>query len=225
MIVVAFPGGAGGHFLGYAIKSLLKQQPVDSTAVSNFHRLCRPDQSFLNFSLLDPTQTSQDEELCYIHDIKSSSKLVLGHFRNIDAVVKTHRCQVILVQVSDADHDLLVARVMREAIDSVFGQVKYQDVRGEDWPIVNPGFAKLPRWIQLEIQSQLYKMFYYWNSNTQCFSSSVLKLSTYDIFHGTAMEKISQYLDLPLVPGLEQLHTNYKQLVRQKYSKYASSTL
>lgn len=225
MIVVAFPGGAGGHFLGYAIKSLLAQQPVDSSAVSNFHKKCRPDQSFLNFSLLDPHQTSRDEELCYIRDIKSSSKLVLGHFRNIDALLATHQCRVILVQISDSDHDLLVSRVLREAIDSVFGLVKYQDIRGEDWPTVNPGFAKLPRWIQLEIQSQLHKMFYFWNSNTQCSSSSVLTLSTHDIFYGEIISKISHYLELPAVPGLEDLHLNYKQLVGQKYSKNSSSTL
>lgn len=225
MIVTAFPGGAGGHFIGYLIQSLLAQQPVDSAAAINFHAKTKPDQAFLNFSLLDPTQSSRDEELCYINNIRPKSKLVLGHFRNIDAIVKSHQCKVILVQISDNDHDLLVSRVMREAIDSVFGLVKYQDVRGEDWPKINPGFAKLPRWIQLEIESQLHKMFYFWNSNVECSHSSVLKLTTQEIFRGQIVTKIADYLTTPVVPGLAALHENYKQLVSQKYSKNTSGTL
>lgn len=161
MIVVAFPGGAGGHFVGYMARALLAQLPVDTTATVNFHKQTRADQKFLDFSMMDHNQSSWEEELCYIRSIKPQSTLVLGHFRNIDAIINLHQCSVILVQVSDSDHDLLTDRVMREAINTAFDSVKYQDIRGKDWPSNNPGFLNLPRWIQLEIQSQLHKMFWF----------------------------------------------------------------
>lgn len=222
MIVIAFPGGAGGHFLGYVVNSLLTQQLTTATATANFHKIARPCQSFLNFSFLDPGQSSTEEEQCYINDIRPNSKLVLGHFRNIDAVLKKHRCQIIAVSIDSADHDLLVARVLREAIDFNFDGIKYQDVRGADWPETNPGFYKLPRWIQLEIESQLHKMFYTWNSQIKCTSNTVLQLTTHDIFHGTVVEKISAYLKKPPVVGLEAVHDHYKQLVKEKYLNSSS---
>ena len=225
MIIVAFPGGAGGHFLGYVVNSLLSQQPPATSAAINFHGLTKHSQSFLNFSFLDSGQSSAEEEQCYIHQIHPRSKLVLGHFRNIDELSAVHQCKIIAVTVDSRDHDLLVARVLREAIDSNFDGIKYQDVRGADWPAVNPGFNKLPRWIQLEIESQLHKMFYFWNSQMQCSTDSVLQLTTHDIFYGNIVDKIAAYLEKPPVKELGALHEHYKQLVSNKYLKNSSSTL
>jgi len=56
MIVVCFPGGAGGHFLGFVIRSLLEQKLINTTSQSNFHQLFQSEQSFLNFSFLDTAQ-------------------------------------------------------------------------------------------------------------------------------------------------------------------------
>jgi hypothetical protein len=219
MNVIAFPGGSGGHFIGYITKMLISKQSTATQATYNFHLQTKPDQSFLNFSVLDPKHQSWEEELCYIKSINSKSQLVLGHFRNIDAIVDQHQCKVVTIQISDKDHDLLVARVLREAIDFVFDHVKYQDIRGEDWPEVNPGFSKLPRWVQLEVESLLHKMFYFWNDSIKCSYSNVLKLTTHDIFYGEIIEKIAGYLNTPVAPGMDDLHKNYKQLVHQKYCK------
>jgi hypothetical protein len=217
MIVVCFPGGSGGHFLGFVIRALLDQKLTTTTGQSNFHQLCQFDQSFLNFSLLDNQQHSHEEELCNINQINSWSKLVIGHFRNVDAVYKIHCCKTVVITIDVDNHELLVRRVLKEAIDSMFDGIKYQDVRGEDWPLTNPGFNNLPKWIQLEIESQLYKMFYFWNSQMQYNDTTSCVLSTSDIFYGNIVEKLANYLQVPVVDGLEQLHKNYQQLVYQKY--------
>ena len=142
---------------------------------------------------------------------------MLGHFRNVDAIYQIHKCKTVVVNVDDTDHELLVRRVLGESINYNFDGIKYQDVRGEDWPEVNPGFSNLPRWIQLEIESQLYKMFYFWNSQTLYSNTVSCVLSTSDIFYGNVIEKLTNYLQVPAVDGLEQLHKNYQQLVYQKH--------
>lgn len=217
MIVVCFPGGAGGHFLGFVIRSLLEQKLIITIGQSNFHQLFQGEQSFLNFSFLDNEQHSHQEELCIIDQINHECKIVLGHFRNVDAVYKIHLCKTVAVTVDADHHELLVRRVLKEAIDYNFDGIKYQDIRGADWPLVNPGFNNLPRWIQLEIKSLLYKMFYFWNSQMQYDHAASCVLSTTDIFYGNVVEKLANYLQMPVVDGLEQLHKNYQQLVHQKY--------
>jgi hypothetical protein len=217
MIVVCFPGGAGGHFLGFIIRSLLEKKLISTTGQSNFHQLFKNEQSFLNFSFLDTEQHSHEEELCYIDQINSRFNIVLGHFRNVSAVHKIHHCKTVVVTVDNGDHELLVRRVLKEAIDHNFEGVKYQDIRGADWPLVNPGYNNLPKWIQLEIESQLYKMFNFWNSQLRYDSEVSCVLSTTDIFYGDVIEKLANYLQVPIVNGLEQLHKNYQHLVHQKY--------
>jgi len=135
----------------------------------------------------------------------------------VDAVYKIHGCKTVAVTVDANDHKLLVDRVLKEAIDHNFDGIKYQDIRGADWPLVNPGYNNLPKWIQLEIESQLYKMFYFWNSQIQYDNTASCVLSTTDIFYGDVVEKLANYLQIPVVNGLEQMHKNYQHLVHQKY--------
>jgi hypothetical protein len=222
MIVVAFPGGGGGHFIAHVVNALITQQLNDTNAGVNFHGKANCCQKFLNFSFLDTKMNSYEEELCYINSIYPQSKLIIGHFRNIDEIYRIHKCLIIVVEISDTDHDLLVARVLQEAINLNFTKIKYQDIRGEDWPDINPGLDQLPRWIKLEIESQLHKMFHFWNSQVICNDIPVLKITTHDIFYGHVIEKITNYLKVPQVQGLQTLHENYKLLVTQKYLKNIS---
>lgn len=225
MIVVAFPGGAGGHFIGHLVMSLLSQTCVSVTPQTNFHSVFSSGQSFLNFSFLDHSNHSMSEELNYINQFNSQVPVIIGHFRNIDEIFKKHQCKIITITVNIDDADLLVSRVLREAINHNFKSVKYQDIRGEDWPLVNPGYSELPKWIQLEIQSQLHKMFYNWNSFIKVKNSFPLTLTTTDIFYGDVVEKIANYINVPVVDDLILLHDNYKKIVQQKYLPNASSRL
>ena len=75
------------------------------------------------------------------------------------------------------------------------------------------------------IQSQLHKMFWFWNSSIQCSTPDVLTLTTNDIFYGQVVQRMADYFELDPVPGLEQLHSSYKTQVWKKYLKNASSAL
>ena len=222
MVVICFPGGAGGHYIGYLIRHLLSQTPCERPAQVNFHGLLRHHRSFLNFSFLDQTGHSQEEELVYIQQIRPADGLVLGHFRNASAIYQQHRAQIVCVRVGQHTRDLLVDRVLREAIDHNFDQVKYNDIRGNAWPTVNPGYAHMPRWIQLEIQSMLHRMFECWNSGIDCSAVSpdaLCEISSDEIFGGDVVTTLSNFLQCDPTTGMYQTQQQYQQLVREKYSQ------
>jgi hypothetical protein len=221
MVVICFPGGAGGHYVGYLTHHLLNQMPCQDLAHVNFHTLFAGHRSFLNFSFLDHTGHSQQEELVYIRKITASDQLVLGHFRNASAVYQQHRAKIICIRVGDRTKDLLVNRVLKEAIDRNFDQVKYNDIRGDAWPDQNPGYEKLPKWIQLEIQSMLYRMFEYWNDQIDTSNinpDDICEISSDAVFDGDVVELLSTFLKCNPVPGMLKLQQQYQQLVKQKYS-------
>jgi hypothetical protein len=221
MVVICFPGGAGGHYVGYLTHHLLNQMPCQDLAQVNFHTLFAGHRSFLNFSFLDHTGHSQQEELVYIRKITASDQLVLGHFRNASAVYQQHRAKIICIRVGDRTKDLLVNRVLKEAIDRNFDQVKYNDIRGDAWPDQNPGYEKLPKWIQLEIQSMLYRMFEYWNDQIDTSNinpDDICEISSDAVFDGDVVELLSTFLKCNPVPGMLKLQQQYQQLVKQKYS-------
>ena len=221
MVVVCFPGGAGGHYIGYLVQHLLAQMPCKDLAQVNFHQMLNGNRSFLNFSFLDQSGHSREEELVYIQQIQPTDSLVLGHFRNISAVYQQHRARIVCVRVGEHTRDLLVDRVIREAIDHNFDQVKYTDIRGEAWPAVNPGYAQMPRWIQLEIQSMLHRMFEYWNEGidvTGVDHKSLCEISSDEIFGGDVVDTLSTFLQCDPVPGMCQTQQQYQQLVQRKYN-------
>ena len=118
--------------------------------------------------------------------------------------------------------DLLVNRVLKEAIDHNFDQVKYNDIRGSDWPEHNPGYDQLPKCIQLEIQSMLYRMFEYWNDQfdlTDVDSDQICKISSDDIFDGDIINSLTAFLKCDAVPGIHETQQQYQQLVREKYNQ------
>ena len=175
----------------------------------------------MNFSFLDQSGHSREEELVYIQQIQPTDSLVLGHFRNISAVYQQHRARIVCVRVGEHTRDLLVDRVIREAIDHNFDQVKYTDIRGEAWPAVNPGYAQMPRWIQLEIQSMLHRMFEYWNEGidvTGVDHKSLCEISSDEIFGGDVVDTLSTFLQCDPVPGMCQTQQQYQQLVQRKYN-------
>ena len=221
MVVVCFHGGACGHYIGYLVQHLLAQMPCKDLAQVNFHQMLNGNRSFLNFSFLDQSGHSREEELVYIQQIQPTDSLVLGHFRNISAVYQQHRARIVCVRVGEHTRDLLVDRVIREAIDHNFDQVKYTDIRGEAWPAVNPGYAQMPRWIQLEIQSMLHRMFEYWNEGidvTGVDHKSLCEISSDEIFGGDVVDTLSTFLQCDPVPGMCQTQQQYQQLVQRKYN-------
>jgi len=221
MIVICFPGGAGGHYIGYLAQHLLSQTPCEDLAQGNFHQILSDKRSFLNFSFLDQSGHSGEEELSYIQQIQHSDSLVLGHFRNIRAIYQQHGARIVCVRVGDHTKDLLVDRVLREAIDYNFNRVKYQDIRGEAWPAVNPGYACMPRWIQLEIQSMLYRMFEYWNEGIDVSGvdpNDLCEISSDEVFGGDVVKTLSAFLHCDAVPGMHKIQQEYQQLVQQKYN-------
>ena len=221
MVVICFPGGAGGHYIGHLVKHLLAQMPCKDLAQVNFHQILKSHRSFLNFSFLDQSGHSREEELAYIQQIQPTDSLVLGHFRNISAVYQQHQARIVCVRVGEHTRDLLVDRVIREAIDHNFDQVKYTDIRGDAWPNINPGYNQMPRWIQLEIQSMLHRMFEYWNEgiNTSGINSDDLcEISSDTVFGGDIVETLSAFLQCDPVPGMRQTQQQYQQLVQQKYN-------
>ena len=221
MVVVCFPGGAGGHYIGYLVQHLLSHTPCEDLAQVNFHQMLQCNRSFLNFSFLDQSGHSQEEELGYIQQIQPSDSLVLGHFRNINAIYQQHCAQIVCVRVGNRTRDLLVDRVLREAIDRNFDQVKYMDVRGEAWPNTNPGYACMPKWIQLEIQSMLHRMFEYWNESIDVSGvdpDDLCEISSDEIFGGDVVETLSAFLQCDPVTGMYQTQQQYQQLVQQKYN-------
>lgn len=227
MIVVCFPGGAGGHYIGYLVQHLLTQTACEDLAQVNFHKLFQGKKSFLNFSFLDHHGHSQEEELSYIQQIQPSDSLVLGHFRNIGAIYQQHRARIVCVRVGDHTRDLLVDRVIREAIDYNFDQVKYADIRGEAWPVINPGYTCMPKWIKLEIQSMLHRMFEYWNKGIDTSGVDpdyVCEISSDEVFGGDVVGKLSQFLQLDIPSGLHQIQQQYQRLVQEKYN-YLPATL
>jgi hypothetical protein len=220
MVVICFPGGAGGHYVGYLIHHLLNQTACDILPQFNFHQIFAGRRSFLNFSFLDHGRHSQEEELSYIQQISPKDQLVIGHFRNANAIYQQHRAKIICVHVGNKTKDLLVNRVLKEAIDHNFNQVKYNDVRGYAWPEQNPGYHQLPRWIQLEIQSMLYRMFEYWNDQidlSDIKSDHICKISSDDIFNGDIIDSLIALLKCNTVPGIRETQQQYQQLVREKY--------
>ena len=221
MVVICFPGGAGGHYIGYLVQRLLTQMPCEDPAQVNFHRLLDSDRSFLNFSFLDQTGHSGEEELSYIQQIRPTDSLVLGHFRNVRAIYQQHQARIICVRVGDHTRDLLVDRVLREAIDQNFDQVKYSDIRGDAWPDENPGYARMPRWIQLEIQSMLHRMFEYWNQGIDVsgvYPASLCEISSDEVFGGDVVGALSRFLQLDPTPGMHQTQQQYQALVQHKYN-------
>jgi hypothetical protein len=226
MVVICFPGGAGGHYIGYLVQHLLTQTPCEDLAQVNFHQLLSGTRSFLNFSFLDQTGHSRDEELSYIQQIQPADSLVLGHFRNISAIYQQHRARIVCVRVGDHTRDLLVDRVIREAIDQNFDQVKYQDIRGETWPDVNPGYAQMPRWIQLEIQSMLYRMFEYWNEGIDVSGvdpACVCEISSDAVFGEDMVETLGRFLQLDPTPGMYQTQQQYQALIQRKYNYFPAT--
>lgn len=221
MVVICFPGGAGGHYIGYLVQHLLNQTPCEDLAQVNFHHMLQCDRSFLNFSFLDQSGHSQEEELGYIQQIQPTDSLVLGHFRKASAIYQQHRARIVCVRVGDHTRDLLVDRVIREAIDHNFDQVKYMDVRGEAWPDTNPGYAQMPRWIQLEIQSMLHRMFEYWNAGIDVLgvdSDDLCEISSDAVFGGDIIQTLGTFLKCNTVPGMYQTQQQYQQLVQHKYN-------
>jgi hypothetical protein len=221
MVVICFPGGAGGHYIGYLVQHLLNQTPCEDLAQVNFHQMFKGNRSFLNFSFLDQTGHSQEEELSYIQQIQPTDSLVLGHFRNASAIYQQHQSRIVCVRVGNHTKDLLADRVIREAIDHNFDQVKYTDIRGTAWPDINPGYACMPKWIQLEIQSMLHRMFEYWNAGIDCSGvdpKNLCEISSDAVFGGDAVETLSTFLQCDPVPGMRQTQQQYQQLVQQKYN-------
>ena len=221
MVVICFPGGAGGHYIGYLIQHLLNQTPCEDLAQVNFHHLLDNNRSFLNFSFLDQTGHSREEELVYIQQIQPTDRLVLGHFRNISAIYQQHQARIVCVRVGNHTRDLLVDRVLQEAIDRNFDQVKYSDIRGEAWPNENPGYARMPRWIQLEIQSMLHRMFEYWNQGIDTSGvdpKRLCEISSDDVFGGDVITTLSAFLQCNPVAGMRQTQQQYQALVQQKYN-------
>jgi hypothetical protein len=221
MIVICFPGGAGGHYIGYLTQHLLNQTPCEDLVQVNFHQILNDKRSFLNFSFLDQSSHSGEEELSYIQQIQPSDSLVLGHFRNIRAVYQKHGARIVCVRVGELTRDLLVARVLREAIDHNLDQVKYMDVRGEAWPDTNPGYACMPKWIQLEIQSMLHRMFEYWNEGIDVSGVDpdyLCEISSDAVFGGDIIQTLGTFLKCNIVPGMRQTQQQYQQLVQHKYN-------
>jgi hypothetical protein len=222
MVVICFPGGAGGHYVGYLIHHLLTQTACEPLPQFNFHQTSTNRRSFLNFSFLDHSGHSQEEELAYVQQISPGDQLVIGHFRNASAIYQRHAAKIICVYVGANTKDLLVNRVLKEAIDHNFDQVKYNDIRGVDWPEHNPGYDQLPKWIQLEIQSMLYRMFEYWNDQfdlTDIDSDHICKISSDDIFDGDIINSLTALLKCDAVPGIHETQQQYQQLVREKYNQ------
>jgi hypothetical protein len=222
MVVICFPGGAGGHYVGYLIHHLLTQTTCESLPQFNFHQLSPYNRSFLNFSFLDHSGHSQQEELSYIQQICSGDQLVIGHFRNVSAIYQQHKAKIVCIHVGNNTKDLLVNRVLKEAIDLNFDQVKYNDIRGSAWPEQNPGYDQLPKWIQLEIQSMLYRMFEYWNDQfdmTQVDPDHICRISSDDIFNGDIINSLTALLKCDTVPGIRETQQQYQQLVREKYNR------
>ena len=222
MVVICFPGGSGGHYVGYLIHHLLTQTACEILPQFNFHQISTNRRSFLNFSFLDHSGHSQEEELAYIQQISPGDQLVIGHFRNASAIYQRYAAKIICVYVGANTKDLLVNRVLKEAIDHNFDQVKYNDIRGSDWPEHNPGYDQLPKWIQLEIQSMLYRMFEYWNDQldlTDVDSDQICKISSDDIFDGDIINSLTALLKCDAVPGIHETQQQYQQLVREKYNQ------
>ena len=221
MIVVCFPGGAGGHYTAWLIDRLLKGQSVDITAAANFHKLFRPAQSFLNFSFLDHSMHSLEEEMLYINQIQPRSNIVLGHFRNINAVYQHTGAKIVCI-CAGSNQDLLVARVLNEALSIMLTDIKYQDIRGEHWPKTYPGYNKLPRWNQLEIQSSLHRMFYNWNDQLildQVPGSHLLTLTSDTVLTGDVVTPLSEFLQQPVLQGLIEIQQDYQKLIQLKYTE------
>ena len=222
MIVVCFPGGSGGHYIGFLIQHLLTQTCCDALSQVNFHSLFTGNRSFLNFSFLDHTGHSQEEELVYIRQISANDSLVIGHFRNASAIFQQYRAKIVCIRVGNRTRDLLVNRVIGEAINFNFTQVKYSDIRGADWPETNPGYNQMPKWIQLEIQSMLYKMFEYWNDQINIAgidSDHICEISSDDVFTGDVVGLLSTFLKCSIVPGMREVQQHYQCLVQKKYNQ------
>jgi len=205
--------------VGYLIQQLLSQQPAITEPDSNFHSLFRPDQSFLNFSFLDHSMHSLEEEHSYARSIDSMSKIVLGHFRDLKYLYQ-HLDQPTLVNIKISPNtvDLLVARVLREAIATKLDNAKYNDIRGNDWPETSCDFDQLPKWIKLEIESGLHKMFHHWNAQVNCTDTNVCTITTDDVFNGTIVDQLADHMKKPVNHGLVELHKNYQQLIKIKYN-------
>jgi hypothetical protein len=228
MVVICFPGGAGGHYVGYLIHHLLKQIACESLQQFNFHQIYTNRRSFNNFSFLDHSGHSREEELFHIQQISPKDQLVVGHFRNASAIYQKYHAKIICIYVGDKTKDLLVNRVLREALDQSFDQVKYNDIRGDAWPEQNPGYHQLPKWIQLEIQSMLYRMFEYWNDQIDVSGielDHICKISSDDIFNGDIIESLITLLKCNTVPGLYETQQQYQKLVREKYLNNTGSRL
>ena len=148
--------------------------------------------------------------------------MVIGHFRNVSAIYQQHKAKIVCIHVGNNTKDLLVNRVLKEAIDLNFDQVKYNDIRGSAWPEQNPGYDQLPKWIQLEIQSMLYRMFEYWNDQfdmTQVDPDHICRISSDDIFNGDIIDSLTALLKCDTVPGIRETQQQYQQLVREKYNR------
>ena len=205
--------------MGYLIQQLLSQQPAITVPDSNFHSLFQADQSFLNFSFLDHSMHSLEEEHSYARSIESTSEIVLGHFRDLEYLHQyLDQPTLINIKISPETVDLLVARVLREAIATNLNNTKYNDIRGNDWPETNSNFDQLPKWVKIEIESGLHKMFHHWNAQVNCTNTNVCAITTNDVFNGTIVDQLVDHIKKPAVRGLIELHKNYQQLIKIKYN-------
>jgi hypothetical protein len=129
-LVICFPGGTGGNFIGALCSHLMFNTPMDIDAVGSAHSFTNCIR-YLDDHLLDHSIESYSQELTFINKMKEFN-LALAHFRNLAALSKKNK-KIIYITFKEENIPILLKR-LNSKIDNTVIPKKYALMAGADWP-------------------------------------------------------------------------------------------
>lgn len=129
-VVVCFPGGSGGNFVGFLCHHLRTGDSVTLWDDGSAHG--SPVLQVLQNFTLDSSVESFVGEILEIRKLKNQNWLYTGHIRNVNEVVKNNH-KAVYISFDKQDIPVLSSRLKRKHHPKL-GREDYYRIAGPDWP-------------------------------------------------------------------------------------------
>jgi hypothetical protein len=127
-VLICFPGGTGGHFIGALVKYLSTKQLFKVSENGDVHSFnCS---KFLEGILLDHSVESYSQEFDVINKLFNFD-IAIGHFRNL-AVLEKQIKKIIYISFEPNDIDDVSQRLISKITD--ISESQYNLLAGANWP-------------------------------------------------------------------------------------------
>jgi hypothetical protein len=196
MIVISFPTGCGGHFLGAVTALIFKQKKnkfnldngsMHLTTHGNGYRYAVPNHEIDGF----PTNVDHLKSL-------EPNEIVIVHIKDIKLITDTYpNYKVIAVILDKSDLDLQQHNFLTKTIPFMWSESWYNIYRAEWYPDFDPDISKIPKPVIDEILSINRKQMQEYEYVFPDDMTNVLCVNYRELLFGdTLLKKIKEFFKL-----------------------------